>query len=494
MESPSTQPLKTNPWCWICSVLTLFLLGWGLWEGSLVNSDDVIYAQMALESYNDGRWMEHSWMGTILYEKPPLLFWLLELSGMLFGFDNFGMRLPAMVAALLSCFFVYKITLKITQKQILGMLAVAFTLGSVTFIIMARRVMTDPLLVASMLGMIWSAMVMAESPGWRPAVLLGLAAGLALLAKSLAVGPVVLGIMPIVWDKRCVRYIAMAIGVALLVALPWHLWMAATHGAEFWEVYLGYHVVERAGTALTGNNGPGYYLSVFLEQETILGVLLLMGSVVGIGLALKQRDRRLIGIGAVLLLHLVTIHLMGTRLFHYLLPVIPLMAMLTVSGLVKMIEVRTFKWGAVGLLLVIFLMGSLSWVFSNDHSPQWRRVGEEVIRKVPKETRIVVFNAYAPALFHYADRRGEFWTDDPNEHRRLNSIDMLRRADVMRYATPSAWSKLLANRQSVLFIVSGKHVNRLRESLRDALESNKLKLRDYQTIGDQRILSVGLDS
>ena len=45
----------------------------GLWmfggKGSLLNSDDVLYAQMARESLENGSLVDHFWMGVTLFEN-----------------------------------------------------------------------------------------------------------------------------------------------------------------------------------------------------------------------------------------------------------------------------------------------------------------------------------------------------------------------------------------------------------------------------------------
>ena len=54
----------------------LFSLAFGLWGGSLVDSDDAIYADMARTAWRTGDLLDLRWHDAVLFEKPPLLFWL----------------------------------------------------------------------------------------------------------------------------------------------------------------------------------------------------------------------------------------------------------------------------------------------------------------------------------------------------------------------------------------------------------------------------------
>ena len=57
---------------------------------------------MAWEAVEAGRWLDHTWNGVVLFEKPPLLFWSLQLSGLLFGWSDLAMRLPGLLAAVVA--------------------------------------------------------------------------------------------------------------------------------------------------------------------------------------------------------------------------------------------------------------------------------------------------------------------------------------------------------------------------------------------------------
>ena len=72
-----------------CAALVLFPT---LGMGSIFSSDDALYAQMAREMVESGSWLEPTWLGAPIFDKPPLLeFRKCSLLGIpKVGIDRFG--------------------------------------------------------------------------------------------------------------------------------------------------------------------------------------------------------------------------------------------------------------------------------------------------------------------------------------------------------------------------------------------------------------------
>jgi len=221
----------------LCASFVLFP---SLGMGSIFSSDDAIYAQMAREMVNSGSWLEPTWLGAPIFDKPPLLFWLLGAFGSLFGFSEFVLRLPGALGALVCIYYVIQLvdltaeTDSIRRQPLRGWVALALTLASVIFVMNVRRPMADPLLVAALLAHItYGLRAVDDEPG--AAIKAGIALGFGLLAKWVAVGPVAL-VVGVGWlVRRRVGPLLISSAVALTVAGPWHLWMSVRHGKRFLE-------------------------------------------------------------------------------------------------------------------------------------------------------------------------------------------------------------------------------------------------------------------
>ncbi len=82
------------------AALTVFLSYLGSY--STLGSHEVLAAVPAREMLHDGDWIVPRYGGVLRVHKPPLVYWLVAVSGWLFGeFDEFAVRFPSAIAALM---------------------------------------------------------------------------------------------------------------------------------------------------------------------------------------------------------------------------------------------------------------------------------------------------------------------------------------------------------------------------------------------------------
>jgi 4-amino-4-deoxy-L-arabinose transferase-like glycosyltransferase len=445
----------------LCAALVLFPT---LGMGSIFSSDDAIYAQMAREMVSSGSWLEPAWLGVPIFDKPPLLFWLLGLFGSVFGFDEFILRLPGALGALVSIYYVVKLvdhTAETTESQrepLRRWVALGLTLASVTFVMNVRRPMADPLLIAAMLAHLTYGLQAAhDEPG--AAIKSGIALGIGLLAKWVAVGPVAL-VVGVGWlvRRRLVALLTSS-AAALIVAGPWHLWMSARHGADFWNTYLGYHVIGRASSALVGEDDALYYVRVLAEQDGLIASVMALGIMMAcLRLVLRPRpfSRDLLALAwvvAAILVTLATLHLASTRLFHYLLPVMPLAAVATVASVDRMPQpILAYRiLGSIALLG--FLIGPLyPHLLAPDYGSRSANLVERHLKSMPEEARLVLWEDYDPATIWYVGRPAAFYSADERFYSAQMSVDMMRRSGAVVWADESARDALIMEDAPVYFV------------------------------------------
>jgi hypothetical protein len=332
--------------------LCAFLLGYNLWGGSLPNSDDAIYASMARDALARGDLADFQFQGYEVFEKPPLLFWMAAAGFSVFGVGDFAARLPDAVCALLLLATAFLIVRRATWTQaetsqvpeeaapaaqagddtagwVGGLVACALLLSSALFYFNARRVMTD---MPFCLFVFAFFLVLGESGRWRlPAA--GLMAGLAVMTKGIAFLPPLLAALGaglllrlLSWGRRERRerwgHVA-AWACFLCVAGWWHGLQIWQHGGDFLGSYLGYHAAERLSTPLVGPSEPFFYLDLLYLREGFLFTALVLGGLLVLPLA-AWRSRRFLDLALALfgLGYAALIHVMQTRLPHYLLPLL----------------------------------------------------------------------------------------------------------------------------------------------------------------------------
>jgi 4-amino-4-deoxy-L-arabinose transferase-like glycosyltransferase len=399
-------------------------------QGSIASSDDALYAQMAREMANSGRWLTATWLGVEVFEKPPLLLWMLRTLGPWFQWSEFGLRLPGVLGGLVALYYVVRLTHAETSSALAGAVAGLATMATVTFTLNARRPMTDPLLCAAVMGSVWYTAQVIRLPRRGAALGLGVAGGLGILAKWVAMGPVALVCGAALIGSRRWSSLAIASLTALLVAGPWFIAMTVTHGHSFWEVFLGYHVLDRAGGALVGAEPVTFYGETLWRLDGGFGVLLLSGLVAAVALRRSLTTALVVGTACVTL---AAIHLSSTRLYHYLMPVIPLAAVaLTVAAARR----REALIGLGLVSLVAFGVGPLTpTLLRPDFAPTSKLLGVS-LRSAPEGAEVICWEDYDPALTWYAERPIRLWTQSESMAAVQNSVDMMRRTEAVIFATP----------------------------------------------------------
>ena len=178
---------------WIA--LWALLLGAALWLRPLWPIDETRYLSVAWEMWSRGDPLVPHLNGLPYSDKPPLLFWLIELSWSLFGVNPWTARLIAPLFALASLFLAAGLARRLwpgPAGRDAARLAPAILLGTALWAAFGTLTMFDmPLTFFTLLGMhggLAAARAMDQGRrAWRGFALLGLAIGLGVLAKGPAI-------------------------------------------------------------------------------------------------------------------------------------------------------------------------------------------------------------------------------------------------------------------------------------------------------------------
>ncbi len=420
--------------------LAAVLLCHNLDAGSLLNSDDPIYAGIARDAYRSGEFLDFSYQGSLVFEKPPLFFWMLSASYSLLGVNDLAARFPDAVCSfgLLALLFVL-VRGKREGLRFGGLLGgtatVLFLLASGQFYFNSRRVMTD---LPFWLFVFLFLLLFARDKTVRGRILAGLALGLAVMVKGPAVAvPVAAAFLYFVFSGDIRRWrvgdwLAFVLP-ALLVAGWWHGYQIAVHGTDFLGTYLGYHAVARITSSLVTETGPLFYLERLFDLEgPLLGGIVLLGLILAPLRAVRSRDPAELVLTIFLALYIPLIVLMKTRLEHYLLPVVIVAIVFLGRTVAAFGERLRDGWpqavgaAVVSILAVAIFLGNNSFhLASSDYSHSTRELATAA-GKVDRP--LVTFNVYAPAAGWYADRKVQTWSTDERLCGHLESIDMLRRS------------------------------------------------------------------
>jgi len=223
--------------------------------------DEAIYANAARHMIGMGDWLvPHLYLSPQraqpqqyqpFLEKPPLVFWLQAVSMKFFGISRFAVRLPVALLSIASGLVVYLIGTR-EYDRLSGVVA-AVILFTTPMIYLnshgGRTGTTDvPLMFFGTVFVYLSYVAFTEN---RRDVLpvVGVAAGLAVLTKSVQAGVFVFVVAPLaVYQYRTLltREGALMVGATAGVVLPWSLYAWYRHPEQFVEEMILEQAVERA--------------------------------------------------------------------------------------------------------------------------------------------------------------------------------------------------------------------------------------------------------
>gem|GEM_PF-1961077 len=312
----------------------------GLGSSSLLDYDEGIYAQVSREMLQNNEWLTLTLGEELWFEKPPLFMWSTALWFKLFGVSEFWARVTSAISSVLVILLTYIIGSKVFDTRV-GLLSIFPLLSGYEFMRQARNGTTDMMLT---LFIILILAVYVTYPRKNPGFwyLISILFSLGFMVKFWAVFIVIMAIGIDLIIEAQVRetfsskHFWGAIGMALLLILPWHLVMYFKHGQEFIDRYFFYDLIRRTMSPLEGNTGsPRYYFDRMAYDFSPWFLLL--------PIALTVEIRRLVGswnrTGTLILftgcIFGVYSLFVGTKIFHYLTPIYPMLAIFCASVLIK---------------------------------------------------------------------------------------------------------------------------------------------------------------
>ncbi|MFO0932431.1 MAG: phospholipid carrier-dependent glycosyltransferase [Planctomycetota bacterium] len=318
-------------------LLGVLLLVTGTRTG-LVGSTETRYAEIAREMLARGDAIVPVLNGAPHLEKPPFTYWALMGSYLAFGVNEVAARLPSLLAAALTLVVAARAARRLAppgaDAAAVGRGA-AVALGTMpAFLLLAQTVSTDMWLVlcTTVAG---AALLDADRTGGRPGLASTLAWHAALGVGFLVKGPAVLltplvGAAGVAVARRSLaplRPLVHPLGLLLFagLAVPWYL-LAEQRLPGLLDVYLARRA---GGGVLAGAHHDNPVYVVWLP--VVLGTAPWGGTLFGAVPALHRR-RQLVPLAAMALATPVFFTIAASRLFTYVMPALPFVAIAAAAG------------------------------------------------------------------------------------------------------------------------------------------------------------------
>ena len=222
--------------------------------------DEGRYVEIAREMLVSGDWVLPRLKAVPHYTKPPMTYWSVAASLRCFGFNEFAARLPSTLAALLTLVATFRIARRFGDERY-AWLSVGLLLSCVEFFALARIVTTDMLLCMSCSIAFAAAL---EAPRRAAQIVFWLALAFGVLTK----GPIALMVVGLTLIGRALwlrRWPALgwSFGPLLfaLAVFPW-FWAITRREPLLLDYWLGEEVVGRVSQGLKRSKPWFYFLIV----------------------------------------------------------------------------------------------------------------------------------------------------------------------------------------------------------------------------------------
>ncbi|MBU0687603.1 MAG: glycosyltransferase family 39 protein [Candidatus Margulisbacteria bacterium] len=344
----------------------------GIANNALWEEDEVWYVQVAREMADSGDYATLTFAGEKFFHKPPLFYWLLAISGKVFGFNEFSMRLVSALSAIgivILAFFIGEMLFSTAVGVFSGLILAT----SFQFFVQAKLAYIEPLLVLFMTLAFFFFIkgYLEKKHGYY--ILFYAAVALATLTKGpigilLPAGSIFLFLL---FRKEFKEILSVFFNWGLLVyaviTLPWYLIETSLYGKEFWLEHFGYHQFTRFAKGAETHAEPWYYNFVslflgFLPWSTFLPAGLLLAA-----RKIRQKEILLTILWAAVIFVFFTISV--SKLPGYLLPAFVPLAILIAKLIVGFIRNEEgVSWagifGSFGFLFVLLVSVAATFLYT----------------------------------------------------------------------------------------------------------------------------------
>ena len=318
---------------------SLVALGWGVGVPGIATGyvdpvariqaqDEAVYGSTSFTMAAEGGWLTPRILGRYALYKPPLLYWFSAASVRVLGTQALALRLPSVVAGALTLTLVFAWA---------GLEAAVLLLSSHLFFTLSRLGLTDALLTCEITVAMFALGRDPPLQSRRARWIFGVASGAAIMTKGIA-GFLPLLVLLVFAPKR----LPQAVGIAVLVAAPWHVYQLSVHPHWFWAEYFRTEIFSW-GIAAPEQTTAEPHFAFYLKRLALLDPVL-----PGLAVLALIRSRPRLPL-AWLMVVLAAALAFQYRNAAYLLPACPAMAILAGGGIPR----QARKWALAGSLLLL---------------------------------------------------------------------------------------------------------------------------------------------
>ncbi|MCR4311417.1 MAG: glycosyltransferase family 39 protein [Candidatus Taylorbacteria bacterium] len=412
----------------LVGLLTVFLFLFRLGTEAFIDYDEATYTQVVKETIVSGHLLPLVLDDKPWVDKPPLYFFLATGSGYLFGFNEFALRFPSALLGILSIFLTYAITRQLKGGQITALLAGGILLTTSIFLEAGRQVRLDVPVTAFLLLAFFAFLKGSKNPRWY--LLVGIATVLGFLTKSVIIFLIAPTILlysffykQTAWIKNSYFWIGWLLGATILV--PWIAHEYVRDPALFSDTYLRKHLTQRVSERVIGGTVSNSFYITYLFRFVEPWFPVFISVCIFLALQFRKGVRHTVDSFHKLLFPTTTaivcflpFAVAQTKLFYYLTPLYPFMAVACAFAITKLWYSQTMRLEravVTGAVVALFVVGMVTTVFTGFHiqnavgstaiSEEERAVGYTLATYPPEVPVYAVQLLFCDTIRYYADKK-----------------------------------------------------------------------------------------
>jgi 4-amino-4-deoxy-L-arabinose transferase-like glycosyltransferase len=244
----------------LSGLLFFFKLG----SFSLYDAAETTYGEFVKNILNTGDWITLHYNGQIIFDKPPLYYWLAALLSKIIGFNEWAMRCWAALAGILTVVTTYRLG-KVLYNERTGFLSGIIVMTAFQFLIQSRIAELDIVLTLFIYLAIFCFYCGYISNQRKYYLLAYFPMALAILIKGLlgVALPALAIFLFLLFKKELGKikdfYPVWGGVIIALIGLPWYVIEYLRHGRVFLDFALGFLFLSRFQGVVSGHTGPWYY-------------------------------------------------------------------------------------------------------------------------------------------------------------------------------------------------------------------------------------------
>ena len=341
----------------ITALIGIIVFVWGLGSVDLLTLNEGRRALAIQEMVASGNWLLPHLNGELYITKPPLLYWLSSSLALIWGVNEWTLRLPSALAAIAVLIMVYRYTVQ-QSGQWSALFAVQLLIANLGFAMLGRRAEIEMLLTALCVGSLLSALQYIQSQSSKNWIYLSyFLLALALMTK----GPLVLLLVTLplliaaIYSKNShIKAVLLSWRgwlIFLIVGLAWYAVVSWQLGLDIWATVFKRDMLDKMQSD-SAKPLLSYFGWIAVDFMLLIGLFF-----VGAKELFKQqiqKPKQLVLLVAVVV-PLVLFSLFSNKHAKYLLPIYPLIAILLAIKLAAIFDATTEARKKIIVIIALLL-------------------------------------------------------------------------------------------------------------------------------------------